>query len=466
MGRWAIFYLFKLVQGRSKYGKNGYFRILCPMMKTTEAAQTYIVRLKQQIEEKLAWGNSTQWTHQDFDTLSERIWEDTEVKLSATTLKRVWGKVSYQSSPTTSTLNALARFAGYDHWRDFVGQHEEVQPSEYLSPASPSTLWWTKRRMAVFVGLPLLMVVLLFFNRWINRTDAIDGSMISFSSEPVTQGLPNTVVFHYDVSQVPSENIAIQQSWDKRLRTPVARESAIHTSTYYYPGYFRAKLLVNDRMVQEHDLYIESDGWMTIAEAAPVPNYLPSGSSVDGQMQVATELLRQQELLTRDEVPWINYYYVQDFGELSANNFTLETRIRNDFKQGEAVCQTSQVNVICSKGHFALPLSIPGCVGQLMMAMGKERISGASHDLSALGTNLSEWQTLRCEVQDRQVRLFLNDQIVYEGAYADNVGKVVGLRYRFHGPGAIDYVRLSDEAGETVYEEDFEAMSSRAKNNS
>lgn len=76
--------------------------------------QHHIDRLKQQIEAKVAWGGSAQWTHQDFDQLSERIWEATQTKLSATTLKRLWGKVSYRSQPATNTLDALAQFVGYD----------------------------------------------------------------------------------------------------------------------------------------------------------------------------------------------------------------------------------------------------------------------------------------------------------------------------------------------------------------
>ena len=429
------------------------------MMETTEKNPPYLALLKQQIEEKVAWGDSTQWTHRDFDQLGERIWEDTQTKLSATTLKRVWGKVAYQSQPTTNTLNALAQFVGYEHWRDYVGQQEStpsaVAISAPSSESSTSSSWWTSTRFVLALSIPLLLVGILFFGPWVDRSGAIDSTAVSFSSDPVTQSLPNTVVFHYDVSSVPSDRIAIQQSWDERLRAPVAKEEDTYTTTYYYPGYFRAKLLVDNQVVKEHDLYVKSDGWMTIAEAEPIPHYLPNDSLPTGQLQVPTGRLRQQELLTRAEVPWINYYYVEDFGPLDANHFTLETRIKNDFAQGEAVCQTSQVNVICSRGHFSIPLAIPGCVGELTMALGKERITGKTHDLSFLGADLSEWQTLRCEVRDRQVTLLLNGQPVYKGTYPDDVGKVVGLRYRFHGPGAVDYVRLWNRQGKAVYEEEF-----------
>ena len=59
------------------------------------------------------------WTNQDFLRLSELIAEKTGVTVSHVTLKRVWGKVRYDSLPNTHTLNTLVQFLGYDNWRDF-----------------------------------------------------------------------------------------------------------------------------------------------------------------------------------------------------------------------------------------------------------------------------------------------------------------------------------------------------------
>ena len=70
----------------------------------------------QQIENKLGWGSSADWLNQDFQLLSDRIFEETRVRLSITTLKRVWGKVNYDSVPSISTLNTLALFLGYENW--------------------------------------------------------------------------------------------------------------------------------------------------------------------------------------------------------------------------------------------------------------------------------------------------------------------------------------------------------------
>src|SRR5580693_4657623 len=74
-------------------------------------------------ESNNGWGDSDEWTNQDFVILSEKILERTGVALSHVTLKRVWGKVKYDSLPNTHTLDTLVQFLGYENWRDFKSQN-------------------------------------------------------------------------------------------------------------------------------------------------------------------------------------------------------------------------------------------------------------------------------------------------------------------------------------------------------
>ena len=71
-------------------------------------------RCRKLIEEKLGWEDGARWSTHDFDTLGTRIQETTGVSLSIATLKRIWGKIRYDSKPTPTTLNTLARFVGYE----------------------------------------------------------------------------------------------------------------------------------------------------------------------------------------------------------------------------------------------------------------------------------------------------------------------------------------------------------------
>ncbi|MGE8293870.1 MAG: hypothetical protein ACN6ON_19415, partial [Sphingobacterium sp.] len=75
--------------------------------------------LKESIENQLEWGETTSWSTADFEKLSEKIQEKTGVILSVSTLKRIFGRVDYQSTPSLTTLNTLAQFIDYEDWRTF-----------------------------------------------------------------------------------------------------------------------------------------------------------------------------------------------------------------------------------------------------------------------------------------------------------------------------------------------------------
>ena len=61
-----------------------------PMNKYSE--YDHVQRCINLIEEQLDWGDSKSWHNDVFIELSEKIQEQTQILLSSTTLKRVWGK--------------------------------------------------------------------------------------------------------------------------------------------------------------------------------------------------------------------------------------------------------------------------------------------------------------------------------------------------------------------------------------
>src|SRR5215469_14989706 len=90
-----------------------------------------IRQIKRLYEQKTGWGDSGQWSNQDFLQLSELIREETGVTISHVTLKRIWGKVKYESLPNTHTLNTLVQYLGYGSWRDFSvrSTQDETMPA-------------------------------------------------------------------------------------------------------------------------------------------------------------------------------------------------------------------------------------------------------------------------------------------------------------------------------------------------
>jgi hypothetical protein len=66
----------------------------------------------------------------DFESLRERIFARIHVLVSTTTLKRVWGYLHTDSTPSHSTLDTLAQFVGYSDYDTFCCQsHTDIVSS-------------------------------------------------------------------------------------------------------------------------------------------------------------------------------------------------------------------------------------------------------------------------------------------------------------------------------------------------
>lgn len=90
----------------------------------------------------------------DFEYLSEQIQKAIGEYLSPTTLKRVFGHISYDGQLRPTTLSILARYAGYNGWQDYLDkQHVESGfvaaqriSSKELSKGQKISLAWNPDR--------------------------------------------------------------------------------------------------------------------------------------------------------------------------------------------------------------------------------------------------------------------------------------------------------------------------------
>lgn len=411
---------------------------------------------RRRIEEKLGWGSSEMWANRDFEVLSAKIESATRIKLSVATLKRIWGKVKYTSHPTLTTLDALALFMGYENWRTFQVQH---QPEVGISPVPRQRSPLRKKSLLLIpaaLGLTILIILLL-------SNDNLPGSVASAPFDPeafsfssamvITEGVPNSVIFDFDASNAADQDsIFIQQSWNKQLRRQVNRTERHHTSIYYYPGYFKAKLVVNDRVVKEHDLFILSDGWVPVIERPTVPVYIKTEKAVvDGIMTIKPETVTQYGVPLQPETPWIAFHNSRNFGSLKSDNFIFETELRNEYGEGAGVCRLTEIQIRLEGGALILPLSIKGCVSNLQLADKNGRIG----DTSALGCDLSTWVTVRYEVREGKGSIFINGRKAYDLDLGFPALPIAGILYRFQGAGSVNYVRLSETSGTVIFADNF-----------
>ncbi|HVU55031.1 MAG TPA: hypothetical protein VHD83_08240 [Puia sp.] len=402
----------------------------------------YLTECRRLIEARVGWGDSERWTSRDFEQLSEKIRETTDIHLSITTLKRIWGKVKYDSLPAVTTLDTLARFVGYEHWRAFR-QRQEVTPA----PASAETSAPTRRLTWVWAitGAAILTSILsLYFIRK-KPAPIIDPAQYQFSSKKVlTEDVPNSVIFDYDATASPYDSVYIQQSWDPARRRKVARLLHQFTSVYYYPGFFKAKLVIGRQIVKEHNLLIKTKGWLPIIEQTTVPVYFPEQDSLsDGKpFGLSIADIRNKNIPLQPQTPWVRYSNIGNWGSLKTDSFRLEASMKNDYREGTAICQHTEMRVLCENGAIIIPLCNKGCVSELNLLLLDRNYNGKTQDLSFLGVDLSDWVHIVCEGKDGQLRIFLNGRQVFQSPMPPKPLGIAGIDFRFQGTGSIKDVRL------------------------
>ncbi len=410
------------------------------------------------IEEQLGWGSSDSWENQDFLALSEKILETTGVQLSGSTLKRIWGKVKYQSTPNTSTLNTLAHFLKYENWLSFKAAHP-IENNDQVEdfPGKTQSRKTILLKALAFGGIILVAVSIISFiyrgNSPKLSTDDLEKTI--FSSYPVTSGIPNTVVFKYDVSHFNGSDFMIQQYWDIAKRFNIDKSLHEATSIYYYPGFWRAKLLVDGQVIKQHDLHIKSEGWMATIEHEPEPRYLLEGEFLkDKKLTISDKVAA--EINANPEAPeWLSYHNVRKFGGLDGDNFIYETMVKNSYEKGDGVCKHTQLLLLGSKSAVVIPLAALGCSSEFGLMFSNFYESGKTRDLSAFGVDFSKWQKVRLEVENKQVKIYKNDQLIQELVYEESIGEIAGLRFKFRGTGDVKYVKLWNQNNELVFDEPF-----------
>ena len=428
-----------------------------------------IDRCRRRIERALGWGDASSWSNEDFDQLSEKIFDATAVRLSVSTLKRVWGKVRYDSSPTTATLNALARFAGFSGWRDLLREEgvaevcisEEVTGSRTGRPKTEGRLWsggatapteGVKPAVKIRGMAPIILLtcVLAAFVSLLSAGLIHSGAAgtgpggVRFESRKVTDNLPNSVVFSYDASSLEPKEVIIQQSWDERRREIVAPNGKEHTSIYYYPGYFVAKLIVDGEIKRQSEVYIQTKGWKGIIERTPLPVYLKPGEikGSSGEMAVRSATLRELTGSSLFNDTWVDFDNIREFPTIAGDHFTLETTLRNTSTVEECLCRKVKITILGRESVIVLPFSDKGCISDLRLFGGGQEVDGKDHDLSAFGCDFSTWQRVTCRMEDHRLTIQLNGHTIRTIEHAVPLGDCMGIRIAFEGAGEIKELTL------------------------
>lgn len=149
------------------------------------------------------------WTDGNFIDLSEDIQKETGVLIHRNTLKRLFGKVQAgaETRPQKETRNALARYAGFGDWGQFVAQNElrkleivrieterekkkpEINPEETEDEGNPNPNFRGDSTSNWMVGIVMLLIMVGAFYYW--KTKSANKPKSSYpSSQTIQREIP------------------------------------------------------------------------------------------------------------------------------------------------------------------------------------------------------------------------------------------------------------------------------------
>lgn len=430
----------------------------------------YILHYRTCIEKKFQLGDDNGKLRQrELEYIANLVEEKSKVKLSISTLKRLWrGEVVQLPHP--STLDALVSVLDFRDWQDFKKQSVGALSSINATHVSETATHKNRRRVPIvvllFVGSLILAGSFFVLQGFMKKRVTITKPVVFTADKTVTSGVPNTVMFNYDLSGVTADSFFIQQSWNPRDKTEIDPAKSYYSSIYYTPGFHFARIMANDSILKFQSVHIKTDGWLPMIKRSlsdKVPIYLnPSNIVSEGKLQLTQKALSSANIDVSKDF-FLRYYNIRDFDGITSDNFDLETRLKCDrlLKAGgprSVACPLMEIMLITEENVFFIPLTTKGCVSELDLLIGETYKSGKDNDLSAFGVDVFDWQTLRLKVENKNATIYLNNTAIHSLKFNDDFGNLKGIIYTFTGIGSVDFLHVRDVNGELVYGDEFEPV--------
>jgi hypothetical protein len=422
----------------------------------------YINIIILRIEKKLGWKKVSLWTDNEFKKLSLLIYEHTSISISPQTLKRLFGKVKYKDDYKTqpATKDALAKFLDYADWDAFI-RDQSHSLRKYV--ALISNMISGRKARIYAVSLALLIII---FTGLLAAMRAIGEKQVSFHAENVTGVVPHTVSFHMDISHFRKKDVRIDfdqsELEDNNKGELLDNQLTLINHCFESPGYYNVKLSSGSKIIGSANVHVLSDGWTTyyfnndnfslrkfvfgLENKVQVPQQL-------GTLYISPAELNQKGF-NGNTVFYLEHLMYKDFN-VSADSCQLEVRYRNSSEIGGISCYDVEFRIIGENGLVSLILVQKGCYRWSEISIGEKHLNGKYNDLSFLSSELSSWNIMQIKIKQNKAFIINNNDTIFTTSYNHLLGQVKGIRFLTKGSGAFDYVRLANDKGEIVYDDEF-----------
>ncbi len=418
-----------------------------------------------EINQKLNWKEYKLWTNTDYVNLSFKISEETGIAISPHTLKRLFGKMAYKFNynPQSASKNALAKFAGYRDWDDFLSKHKEA------GTKNPKSIKPKKKRNRTLISISAI-VVLITTGFFIYRVVNITGKSFSprksdfiFAVQDSAGTVPHSVKVVYDISQVKSDHVTVDFDFTHPVLGPQIKKLDPSNNqlnfTYQIPGIYRVNLIYKGKVLASKQVIALTKEWVSYFIPETNQNRLwmdtMIGSETGGKESINfTRLSLKSQGFDTNRIFDILHRIMKDF-RIDGDNFRFRIRYRNSPETGGITCFDTGVRLHCLNYVNEIVLTESNCQQFSHLTFGEIRLTGEESDLSTLTFNPDQVNELEIENRNKEVHIKLNDKVVYSLKYKNSNGNIMGIDCIFKGCGIVDFISLESTDGTNRFYQSF-----------
>jgi len=397
--------------------------------------------IKKGVIKQFKKGKPSAWRNRDFEDLSFEIRMTTKVLISASTLKRIFGKnkTSETYYPQESTLEAMETYAGI------------------IADEKSPLLHFSQKTYLFLLIVPVLIVGLLLLNRsQVAAPDKLLSAKIELNK--IDGANPATAYFHYEIPNT-KDSLFVSFGDDYPLKY-LSPKKQIISHYYRHPGIFNIKVSTRKQVISDTlKLFIPTNDWEALAyyylqdhteRYFPVPLELAIGD--EGFHPTARDLANIGMDTTQIIVLRLDNFRKTG---INGDSFHLKTRLKNANFWPSVRCYSCYINILGENGLIKFKLTNEGCSRFGEFTLSEKKAHGSNADLSNFSLDIKNWNDIEIKNTNQHVQVMINSTSVFQGKYNHSIGEIFGVSLQFHGNGYVDSFVLWDKANSPIFETSF-----------
>jgi len=417
------------------------------------------------IAEKFGNPEIAGWANGDYIRLSSILSRQTDIQLSPSTLKRIFGKLKTTDRyyPQRATRDALAVYAGYKNWDDFaaaqpaiqdkssepvvtaVADHPVVLTPDRATTARKKWLQW----MIVLVCMGIVALVYLLYRKGDNTSVANANHYAQLVCQNPEGENPHSARF---IVSLPKRHPEAADSFLINFGDgePQQKVAAGQLISHYYevPGRYYARLLYRGQAIDTVPVFLKTQGWTATArmERDTTRVYPVEESKITDGLSLSVDAATLfYSGIDTNHTFYVDFVNTSPWG-IDGDNFELTAHVKTSMPRAGVRCSQVYTCLFGKRSYHSFMIMKPGCEKWIAIQLSDWQQAGEFADLRALTADLSKGAVIKLRVQQKKAALFINDKKIYQAVYRQPLGQLFGLNISFSGIGAVYNAGIKDLA--------------------